>query len=141
MEEIYRFSLANDIVRVSDIAACLKVSMPSVTNALRRLNDENYLTYKKYKEVLLTARGRQLGRFLVERNRVLRDFLEVIGSDCDIPAEAEAMEHYLSFPSIKAIESLVDFMRQHPECREKFHSFRLEKRKNGGGLENGYDRE
>ncbi|MCL6634352.1 MAG: DNA-binding protein [Peptococcaceae bacterium] len=141
LEEIYRFSQANNVVRVSDIAACLKVSMPSVTNALRRLNHENYLTYKKYKEVILTARGRRLGRFLVERNRILREFLEIIGSGCDVPAEAEAMEHYLSFPSIKAIESLVDFMRTHPECREKFYRYCQIKREKGGGLENGYTRE
>ncbi|HCJ79081.1 MAG TPA: DNA-binding protein [Desulfotomaculum sp.] len=129
LEEIFRFSLTNDVVRVSDIAACLNVSLPSVTNALRKLNNERYLTYKKYREVVLTAKGRKLGRFLVERNGILRDFLKVLGSDCNIAAEAEAMEHYLTRPTIRAVEHLVNFMHDNPECYEKFRDY-TEKRKN-----------
>ncbi|HHW44374.1 MAG TPA: DNA-binding protein [Desulfotomaculum sp.] len=139
LEEIYRFSLSHGVVRVSDIAACLNVSLPSVTNALRRLSNENYLTYKKYKEVVLTPRGRRLGRFLVERNRVLQRFLQVLGSDCDIAAEAEAMEHYLTMPTIRAIECLVSFMYDHPECYEKFRRYCEGREQRGGGLEYGYE--
>jgi Mn-dependent DtxR family transcriptional regulator len=129
LEEIYRFSLTNDVVRVSDIAACLNVSLPSVTNALRKLSREKYLTYKKYREVVLTAEGKKLGRFLVERNRILRDFLRVLGSDCNIAAEAEAMEHYLTRPTIQSVEHLVNFMYENPECYEKFCDYTKEKKK------------
>ncbi|MBE3588002.1 MAG: DNA-binding protein [Thermoanaerobacteraceae bacterium] len=139
LEEIYRFSLSHAVVRVSDIAACLNVSLPSVTNALRRLSNENYLAYKKYKEVVLTPKGRKLGRFLVERNRVLQRFLQVLGSDCDIAAEAEAMEHYLTMPTIRAIECLVSFMHDHPECYEKFRRYCAGRGQRGGGLESGYE--
>ncbi len=119
LEEIYRFSLSHDVVRVSDIAVCLDVSLPSVSGAVRKLGRKEYLTYKKYKEVVLTEKGRRLGRFLVERNRILQDFLRMILSDCDIPAEAEAMEHYLTLPSIRSIEKLVNFMSSHQECYDK----------------------
>ncbi|MFZ5634744.1 MAG: metal-dependent transcriptional regulator [Bacillota bacterium] len=139
LEEIYRFSLTNSVVRVSDIAACLGVTLPSVSSAIRKLSRENYLNYKKYKEVVLTDKGRRLGRFLVERNRILQDFLRIIGSECDVPAEAEAMEHYLSLPSIRSIENLVNFMSDHPECYEKLIKYCTERKKDGLGLVNGYD--
>lgn len=36
LEEIYRISQSGETVRVTDIAACLNVSLPSVTRALQK---------------------------------------------------------------------------------------------------------
>lgn len=138
LEEIYRFSLNNNVVRVSDIAACLDVTMPSVNNAIKKLSDENYLIYEKYKELVLTAQGRKLGNFLVNRNSILQRFLQVINSNCDIKAEAEAMEHYLSLPTIWAIESLVDFFDQNIEIAQQFLQHSQQRKQQGLGLVDGY---
>ncbi|AGL00680.1 metal-dependent transcriptional regulator [Desulfoscipio gibsoniae] len=138
LEEIYRFSLNNDVVRVSDIAACLDVTMPSVNNAIRKLSSENYLVYKKYRELVLTDKGRKLGQFLVERNSILQKFLRVINSSCDIKAEAEAMEHYLSMPTIWAIESLVDFFEHNSECTKQYLKHFRQRKEQGMGLVDGY---
>ncbi|MBF7083544.1 DNA-binding protein [Desulfallas sp. Bu1-1] len=138
LEEIYRFSLNHNVVRVSDIATCLDVTMPSVNNAIRKLSSENYLIYKKYKELVLTEKGRRLGKFLVERNRILQNFLRVIDSKCDIKAEVEAMEHYLSLPTIRAIENLLDFIEDNKECHEKFIRHCRYREKKGLGLVDGY---
>ncbi len=138
LEEIYRFSLENNVVRVSDIATCLDVTMPSVNNAIRKLSNENYLVYKKYRELVLTTKGRRVGKFLVERNSILQKFLRVIDSDCDIKAEVEAMEHYLTLPTIRAIESLVDFFKSNQECRLEFLKHCDNRKEKGLGLINGY---
>lgn len=138
LEEIYRFSLTNNVVRVSDIACCLDVTMPSVNNAIRKLSTGNYLIYKKYKELVLTDKGRKLGKFLVERNRILQNFLKVINSKCDVKAEVEAMEHYLSLPTIRAIENLLDFMEDNKECYEKFVRHCRYRDEEGLGLVDGY---
>lgn len=138
LEEIYRLSLSNDVVRVSDIALCLDVTLPSVSNAVRRLSRKNYLTYRRYKEVVLTERGCTLGKFLVERNRVLQEFLRVLNSECDIPEEAEAMEHYLTLPTIRSIENLVSFMAEHTDCHNRFKEYCLQRKEKGCGLVNGY---
>jgi len=139
LEEIYRFSLTNYVVRVTDIAACLDVSLPSVSSAIRKLSRDNYLAYRRYKEVVLTDKGKRLGRFLVERNRILQDFLRMIRSECDVSAEAEAMEHYLTLPTIRSIENLVNFMSVHPECYQKLIEHFTERKRAGKGLMNGYD--
>jgi len=138
LEEIYRFSLHHDVVRVSDIATCLDVTMPSVNSAIRKLSNENYLVYKKYRELVLTKKGRQVGKFLVERNSILQKFLKVIDSDCDIKAEVEAMEHYLTLPTIRAIESLVDFFKNNQECRYEFLKHCDHRKEKGLGLIDGY---
>lgn len=138
LEEIYRFSQHNNVVRVSDIANRLDVTMPSVNNAIRNLHNENYLIYQRYKELVLTEKGRRVGKFLVERNSILQKFLLVIKSDCDVGAEAEAMEHYLSLPTIRTLENLVDFLEKNSGCKQKFLKHSEYRKEKGLGLIDGY---
>lgn len=120
LEEIYRFTINNDIVRVTDISHKLNVKLPSVSKALGRLRAGGYITYQKYGLIGLTEKGRQTGRYLVERNTLLQDFLRIICADCDIAAEAEAMEHYLSKSTIASIQCLMVFMKNNPQVYQKF---------------------
>jgi DtxR family Mn-dependent transcriptional regulator len=123
LEEIYQLSLQNEEIRVRDIADRLNVSSPSVVKALRKLHKENYVRYRKYQGIELTAEGKKLGNLLVKRNAVLQEFLFVINSNCDTAQEAEAMEHYLSPPTISAIEKLVGFMKRNRDIMEEFIKF------------------
>jgi DtxR family Mn-dependent transcriptional regulator len=120
LEELYRFSLSNDIVRVTDISRKLNVSLPSVSKALRKLKAGQYINYQRYGIINLTDKGRKTGNFLVERNKILQEFLTLICAECDIAAEAEAMEHYLSKETIKSIQLLVTFMQEYTECYQLF---------------------
>lgn len=123
LEEIYRISQRGETVRVTDIAACLNVSLPSVTRALQRLDESRYINYRRYKDILLTDKGKELGNFLVERNRIIREFLKLIDSACDVAAEAEAMEHYLSLPTLSAIMNFVKFSQEHPSWLDEYKTF------------------
>ncbi|MDR3584597.1 MAG: iron dependent repressor, metal binding and dimerization domain protein [Desulfosporosinus sp.] len=123
LEEIYRFSLSLDTVRVTDISNRLKVALPSVTKALYKLRDEGYILYERYGEIKLTHEGKEFGYYLVTRNQLLQEFLALICSKCDFAAEAEAMEHYLSTATIDAIKTLVDFMKLNPSWQQAFKDF------------------
>ena len=114
LEEIFRINQSGETVRVTDIAACLNVSLPSVTNAIKKLSESNYIKYRPYRDIVLTEKGKELGSFLVERNRIIQEFLILIGSRCNVVAEAEAMEHYLSLPTITAIINFVKFFNDNP---------------------------
>lgn len=120
LEEIFRFSFHGESVRVSDLSGRLQVSLPSVSKALNKLKEKDYIQYQAYGDILLTEKGKALGRFLVERNKLLQDFLGLIGSNCNIHAEAEAIEHYLSIESIRAIRGLVNFMRSNPHIHRLY---------------------
>lgn len=124
LEEIYRFSLSLDIVRVTDISNRLKVALPSVTKALYKLRDESYIKYERYGEIILTDKGKEIGYYLVARNQLLQEFLALICSKCNFVAEAEAMEHYLSTATIDAIKTLVNFMKVNPSWHQAFNDFR-----------------
>lgn len=123
LEEVYRFSLTTDSIRVTDISNKLGVSMPSVSKALLKLKEKEYITYQPYGTIELTNKGNHLGSFLVERNRLLQEFLSLICAKCDISAEAEAMEHYLSRATIESIYILVKFLKTNPELHQTFQAF------------------
>lgn len=123
LEEIYRFSLTQPIVRVSEISHKLNVAQPSVTKALRRLKLKEYITYQRYGLIGLTDKGKRIGSFLVKRNQILQEFLLLLSAQCNVSEEAEAMEHYLSVSTIDVIQTFVAFMRQNPLIHEQLTAF------------------
>src|SRR6056297_1671558 len=130
LEEIYRFTNQDGFVRTTDVADKLDVSLPSVTKAVKKLTKKGYLNYQPYKNIQLTDKGAKLGKFLVTRNRTLQEFVQIIGSNCNKEQEAEAMEHYLSRETVRAITSLVEFLKQRPQLQQELIKFK--KNKTGG---------
>ncbi|MFA6808629.1 MAG: iron dependent repressor, metal binding and dimerization domain protein [Eubacteriales bacterium] len=128
LEEVYRFSLNREVVRVTDISRKLGVSLPSVSKALSKLREKEYINYEPYGRIELTEKGKELGDFLVDRNKLLQEFLSLIVASCDIEAEAEAMEHYLSRETIEAISDLVSFLNEKPKCYREYIN-RIENKK------------
>lgn len=126
LEEAYRLSVNNKEIRIKDVAECLNVSMPSVVKGLRKLNRLGYLVYQPYEKIELTDKGKTTGSFLVERNKILKDFVSMIGADCDIKQEAEAMEHYLTISTIKSIEKLVKFFSENENVLQDFRRYQTE---------------
>ncbi|HLV09849.1 MAG TPA: iron dependent repressor, metal binding and dimerization domain protein [Halanaerobiales bacterium] len=126
LEEIYRFSQELGYIRITDVANKLDVSLPSVNKAVKLLSEKGYLNYIPYKNIDLTDKGAKLGRFLVKRNQMLQNFLEVIGSKVDKEAEAEAMEHYLSKETVNAMTMVVNFFNKNPDIQEKLLKFQQE---------------
>jgi len=126
LEEIYRFSQNLGFIRITDIADKLEVSLPSVNKAVNILSQRGYLKYIPYKNIELTEKGANLGKFLVERNKILKEFLEVIGSKCDKDKEAEAIEHYLSDETVYAMTLVVEFFNRRPQMQKKLHELQDE---------------
>ena len=123
LEEIYRFQNQLGYIRITDIAEKLDVSLPSVNKAVKILSKKGYLDYIPYKNIDLTEKGAELGQFLVERNKMLQQFLEVIGSDCDKEEEAEAIEHYLSRETVRAMTSVVKFFKKNANIQKQLINF------------------
>ncbi len=129
LEEIYRFSNELGFIRITDVANKLDVSLPSVNKAVKILSEKGYLDYIPYKNIDLTEKGAELGEFLVERNRMLQNFLDTIGSKADKEEEAEAMEHYLSRETVNAMTMVVKFFEKNPGIQDKLIEFQKEFRK------------
>ncbi|MFP4015452.1 MAG: metal-dependent transcriptional regulator [Halanaerobiales bacterium] len=128
LEEIYRFSIELGFIRITDVANKLDVSLPSVNKAVKVLAEQGYLDYIPYKNIDLTEKGIKTGKFLVERNHMLQDFLSVIGSKADKEEEAEAIEHYLSRETVTAMTMVVDFFEKNPDVQRELLQFQQELR-------------
>jgi len=131
LEEIYRLSINQGFIRITDVARKLQVSLPSVNKAVKLLSEKGYLNYIPYKNIDLTEKGERTGQFLVYRNQMIQNFLQVIGSKADKAVEAEAIEHYLSRETINALTQVVNFFEENPAIQEKLIEFQKEKERSG----------
>lgn len=85
-------------VRSVDIAQSLDVSKASVNKAVTALKEQGLVEQSHYGKVMLTERGRELGRAVWYRHRLLRTFLvQELGVEYDrADSEACMMEHAVS---------------------------------------------
>jgi DtxR family Mn-dependent transcriptional regulator len=95
-------------VRVTDIAARLKVSKPSVLTALKSLEEQGLLEHERYRTVSLTAKGTLQATEIRERHYFLTAFLQdVLGVNAETAEEdACKMEHILSDETLKKMKIL-----------------------------------
>lgn len=115
LERIYNLIEEKGYARVSDIAEALEVHPSSVTKMVQKLDKDKYLVYEKYRGLVLTPKGKKVGKRLVDRHTLLEDFLRLIGVDEEhIYKDVEGIEHHLSWESITCIGYLVQYFQQDP---------------------------
>ncbi|WP_053219237.1 transcriptional regulator MntR [Virgibacillus senegalensis] len=113
IEQIYLLIESKGYARVSDIAEALHVHPSSVTKMVQKLDKDEYLNYEKYRGLILTAKGKKVGKRLVYRHELLERFLELIGVNKEnIYQDVEGIEHHLSWNSIDRIGDLVQFFEE-----------------------------
>lgn len=113
LERIYKLIDEKGYARVSDIAEGLEVHPSSVTKMIQKLDKDEYLIYEKYRGLVLTTKGKRVGKRLVDRHKLLEEFLAMIGvQEQNIYRDVEGIEHHLSWDSITCIESLVEYFRR-----------------------------
>lgn len=131
LERIYRLIDEKGYARVADIAEGLEVHPSSATKMIQKLDKDEYLIYEKYRGLVLTSKGKKIGKRLVERHRLLEQFLETIGVQKEnIYRDVEGIEHHLSSDSIACIESVVEYFREDPERLRALRNIRDQMEKN-----------
>lgn len=127
LERIYSLIEEKGYARVSDIAEALEVHPSSVTKMVQKLDKDKYLVYEKYRGLVLTSKGKKIGKRLVDRHALLEDFLRTIGVDEEhIYKDVEGIEHHLSWESITCIEYLMQYFLQDRSRVEELRSIRME---------------
>ncbi|QRG69772.1 transcriptional regulator MntR [Brevibacillus choshinensis] len=127
LERIYSLIEEKGYARVSDIAEALEVHPSSVTKMVQKLDKDKYLVYEKYRGLVLTTKGKKIGKRLVDRHSLLEEFMRVIGVDEEhIYQDVEGIEHHLSWESITCLEYLVQYFQADPNRMEELRKIRLE---------------
>lgn len=127
LEKIYKLIDEKGYARVSDIAEGLEVHPSSVTKMIQKLDKDNYLVYEKYRGLILTSKGKKLGKRLVDRHKLLEEFLELIGVQKEnIYRDVEGIEHHLSADSIACIGTLLEYFARDVSRLEDLRILRSE---------------
>lgn len=86
LKTIYQLWVKNGHVCVTDIAAELSYSNPSVTKALKRLRNLDYVRYSEgVREIELTEKGKEIAQKLCERYEFFVQMLELNGIEAELP--------------------------------------------------------
>lgn len=110
LEAIYFLNGEKGEVRVTDLAAQMGISKPSVNRAINTLKCQGYVLHEHYKSLSLTKEGLALAKDVAKRHEILKRFLVQVLSVEETTAEQEAcsIEHILSMDTIKKIEALME---------------------------------
>lgn len=113
IEQIYILIEDKGYARVSDIAEALSVHPSSVTKMVQKLDKDEYLVYEKYRGLILTPKGKKIGKRLVYRHELLEQLLRIIGvKEENIYEDVEGIEHHLSWDAIDRVGDLVQFFEE-----------------------------
>lgn len=113
IETIYKLIDTKGYARVADIAELLSVHPSSVTKMVQKLDKDGYLIYEKYRGMVLTPKGKKIGKLLVYRHDLLESFLRMIGvSEEHIYQDVEGIEHHLSWDAIDRISDLIQYFSE-----------------------------
>ena len=124
LEKIYELMREKGYARVSDIASSLSVQPSSVTKMIQKLDEKKLVTYEKYRGIVLTAKGEQLGKLMKQRHKRLEEFLRILRiSEETIQVDVEGIEHHVSPATMSALNNLVLFFQQNQQCLQEFNDF------------------
>lgn len=109
LEVIYYLSARGEPVIGARLAEWMHVTPPTVTNIVKRMEDQGYIARDGRGDISLTKEGFTLAEAMVKRHRVLERFLvDIMGIPWHlIHEEAVRLEHALSPVMEERIEALV----------------------------------
>lgn len=115
LERIYELIESKGYARVSDIAALLQLTRPTVSIMVQRLSRDGYIVYEKYRGLTLTTRGAEVARRIRTRHVLLTEFLGLLGLDrAVVQRDTEGIEHHISPETLEKLERLVEHWKRHP---------------------------
>lgn len=120
LEMIYRNSIKEGYIRINILAGMLHVSAASASRMVQRLSELGLLNYKKYGIIILSENGRKIGEFLLERHRIIENFLSLIGCDEDLLQQTELMEHSINGSTLNKLLILNHFLFDNKELYEQY---------------------
>jgi len=125
IETIHSLIHEQGYARVADIAETLNVKPPSVTNMIKRLDEQKFVNYTRYRGVVLTPKGKQLAGALEKRHQALKRFLIMIGiSEEKAEKDACEIEHRIDRETVEKLAKFVKFMQSAPQTSSILKNFR-----------------
>ncbi|MGI6657065.1 MAG: metal-dependent transcriptional regulator [Desulfobulbus sp.] len=129
VEAIYLIAREKEEVYPRDVSARLEVTGPSVTEALRILDEKGLVSYVPYGPIVLTPLGEATARDVYHRHVILRRFFtEVLGVEEGLADEVACkLEHTVSTNIVNRLVAYARFAETNDRVIEGDigHQFRL----------------
>lgn len=120
LEQICHLIADQGYARPIDIAKSMNVSQASVTNMLKRLDEEGLVKHIKYRGSTLTIEGKTIAEAIIKRHEVLTKFLRLFELNEDtIYKDVEGMEHHVSVATLEVISALATELSENTTLLEK----------------------
>lgn len=113
LEAIFIIKQKHGIVRSTAVATRLGVARSSVTVALKALAAKGLVIYEPYKPIRLTDTGKDIGKKVVHRHIILKDFFQnVLGLSTEKANEiACRAEHAIDDDTVMQLGRFILFLR------------------------------
>lgn len=109
LEQIFHLIEDKGYARPIEISQNLGISQASVTNMLKRLDDEGLVKHIKYRGTTLTEKGHTIATEIIRRHETLTRFLRLFEVDEEtIYKDVEGMEHHVSKHTLAVIDALAN---------------------------------
>ncbi|HNW45962.1 MAG TPA: metal-dependent transcriptional regulator [Thermotogota bacterium] len=114
LKVIYEITQTEPVARVKTIAKHMGVSLPSVTNALKRLDVLGYVRYEKYGLIMLSEKGIERAQKLEKTCCILRTLLvDFIGvPESDLSKITCRIDHYFDEETQHRMQELLCILRK-----------------------------
>lgn len=108
LEVIYELVLQKGYATTVDISEYLNVSSPSVTSMVKKLHENEFLKYERYRGMSLTDKGNEVAIAISRRHQILAELFTMIGVPDEIANEdAEGVEHHLHAETLRKLEEFI----------------------------------
>lgn len=114
---IYRLTRNhNEFAHTKEIAEGMNVSLPSVSEKLKKLSEQGYLNYEWRKGANLTQEGERIALSVLRKHRLIETFLVVkAGYEIDeVHDEACKLEHAMTDRLIDYLDKSMDYPKTDP---------------------------
>ena len=111
LKAIYFLHQKGKDISLSELAERMEVSKPTVNDMVKKLQDKDWVIYKKYKPLSLTKKGEKLAALILRKHRLTEMFLtNIMGFGWEEVHEiAEEMEHITSEVLFDRMDELLGF--------------------------------
>ena len=114
LEVIFHIQASKGAARAKDIALGLNVNNSSVTEALRSLSKKELVNYAPYDLITLTSKGTEIAKVIVNRHKVIKQFLldALSMSEEESDTMACRIEHVVNDEMILKLQDLSDYLAE-----------------------------
>ncbi len=116
LEAVYLLKDKKEKVGNSDIASFLEITLPSVTEMLKKLRKKSLVNYKKYGKISLTPKGEKIAKEVSSRHKDLASFLKLLGvNEESAQLDACKIEHIVGKNTMNKLRKFLNFIEKAPE--------------------------